>query len=83
MPFTFVAAMCRTGWARLRGYEVLATRTEQEIRELICDGCPFFDGEQCEVCGCLIMAKTALATEKCPKGKWPRIWRKKRLARQA
>lgn len=83
MPFTFVAAMVRTAWAKLRGYEVLATREHQYFREAICQDCPLFDGEQCGECGCLVMAKTALNTEKCPLNKWPRIWRKKRLARQA
>lgn len=83
MPFSFVAALARTAWAKIAGYEVLATRADQEAREKICCDCPFFDGFQCEACGCIVMAKSALTMEKCPKGKWGSVWRKKSLARQA
>lgn len=83
MPFTAAAAFARGVWAKLRGYEVLATREEQCQREMICEECPFFDGFQCDACGCIVVAKTSITTEKCPKGKWGRIWRKKEIARQA
>jgi hypothetical protein len=74
MPFTFLAAIAVAAWARVRGYEVLATTEAQSEREAVCDVCEFFDGEQCLVCGCLVQAKTALNTEQCPKKKWSRIW---------
>lgn len=28
---------------------------------------------RCRVCNCFVLAKTALVTEKCPKGYWPSL----------
>jgi hypothetical protein len=74
MPFSFLAAMARSAWARVRGYEIFADGETVMDRQDQCVKCEFFDGEQCSVCGCLIAAKTVLALEQCPKKKWPRIW---------
>jgi hypothetical protein len=80
-----IAAVCRAAWARLRGYRVLATLDEQEYRTDECFNCPHLapDGEQCDKCGCFIIAKTWIATEKCPVGRWPAVWRKKKLTKKA
>lgn len=74
MPFTFLGAAGVALWARVRGYEILVTPEAQAKREAVCEVCEFFDGDQCAVCGCLVQAKIALNTEKCPKRKWGRIW---------
>jgi hypothetical protein len=66
-----------TRWAKFRGYQVLAPLKDQLGREITCRCCEFFSEGQCNKCGCLIMAKTMLATEKCPVGKWGRLWVKK------
>ena len=44
-----------------------------DLRTKICRGCEFFDPQfgQCKACSCIIALKAQLATEKCPKGKWP------------
>lgn len=44
-----------------------------DMRTRICHGCKHYDPQsgQCKVCTCVISLKAQLATEKCPKGKWP------------
>jgi hypothetical protein len=46
-----------------------------ESRRTICDACPHARVmvgvfQHCGLCGCLTSAKTTLASEKCPAGKW-------------
>ena len=41
-----------------------------EIRKDICKTCPLVNGAWCGVCKCFLPAKTTVATESCPKGKW-------------
>jgi hypothetical protein len=46
-----------------------------ESRRAICNACPrarvaLGVFQQCGLCGCLTEAKTTLANEKCPAGKW-------------
>lgn len=45
---------------------------EQARRLEICRGCEFFDAPRgkCKKCGCWTLAKTRLASQKCPIGKW-------------
>lgn len=74
MPFTFFAAMARSAWAKLRGYEILASSDRFWERDSVCEACPFQVDEQCTKCGCFVAAKIALNLEKCPLDKWPRIW---------
>lgn len=77
-PFRFIYAMARLAWARLRGYETLATTEEAEARLENCYDCPFFSEKgQCLHCGCFVEAKALLLTEQCPIKKWLRVWRKK------
>lgn len=70
--WNFTAAMTR--WT-LAG---LPRRTQAEIDErlAICQACPFLQNNHCTKCGCAcveqnrLINKLALATEKCPVGKW-------------
>jgi hypothetical protein len=70
--WNFAAAMAR--WT-LAG---MPRRTQAEIDErlAICQACPFLHNNHCTKCGCAcveqnrLINKLALATEKCPEGKW-------------
>lgn len=79
MPFRALAALARSVYARIAGYEVLAASEIQEKRLEICSTCENLDEDagQCRICGCITFAKTALSVERCPVGKWDAIWRKK------
>ena len=68
----FAAAMAR--WAG-SGFPI---RSQQQIDErlAICQACPNLQQNHCSLCGCAcvenqqLMNKLAIATEKCPIGKW-------------
>lgn len=70
--WNFAAAMAR--WT-LAG---MPRRTQAEIDErlVICQACPFLENDHCSKCGCAcveynrLVNKLALATERCPEGKW-------------
>ena len=70
--WNFASAMAR--WT-LAG---MPRRTQAEIDErlAICQACPFLQNNHCTKCGCpcveqnRLITKLALATEKCPEGKW-------------
>ena len=53
------------------------TQSEIETRLAICQSCEFLKHQHCTQCGCLcddhnrLLNKLALATERCPLGKWP------------
>ena len=53
-------------WFRL----CMAPASVIKTRKDICRSCEFFTGTNCSKCGCLISAKTSLATEQCPENKW-------------
>lgn len=74
--FRFIGAWLATGWAKLRGYEVLAGAEVMEHRFQQCQPCKYFQDGTCTVCGCLVYAKIMLAMEKCPKKRWQRVWRR-------
>jgi hypothetical protein len=78
VPNFFVAfvSACRLVWYRARGYKILAEETDQALRRAQCAQCDFRSGDQCSVCTCFILAKTALNPEQCPKRYWLRIKRK-------
>ena len=69
-------------WARGRGYRMLANPDEENNRWVHCLTCPHripgpeIIGDQCGKCGCLLVAKVLLTTERCPIKKWNRIWTK-------
>lgn len=52
------------------GDPVIADDPTHERRLMLCRDCEFIDGNKCTACGCHTIAKTRLATEKCPEGKW-------------
>lgn len=71
--------MARVQWARLCGYEVIAPGGVQAYRTTRCDRCLYNDEGICVQCDCLIEAKTILATEHCPVGKWSAVWIKRKI----
>lgn len=75
--FRFVAFLIRAARARLLGYELMIDMEEAEVRQQICDPCPFNKQGFCQECGCFVDAKTLIAIERCPKGKWNSVWKRK------
>lgn len=83
----YAIAMLRSGWWKLRGYSTLTDGAEWARRQEICRQCPRYDdlggglggdlGGECSICGCPVEAKTALASESCPKRFWLSVKRKK------
>ena len=53
-------------WAK-KGFKTVS-KDEYIKRRSICSDCS--GGWRCPHCGCMIWAKAALATEKCPENKW-------------
>jgi hypothetical protein len=47
----------------------------QAERKAICEACPNLDraGDRCLLCGCHLNAKRAMASERCPEGKWEAV----------
>ncbi len=76
MAVNAAGAVLRTLWAKLRGYRILASELDYRQRIHTCRACEHFDpdSEQCRICGCFAEAKTRLAVEQCPKGKWRAIF---------
>jgi hypothetical protein len=64
MASDFAKAMIR--WSG-SGFACVS-KDEYIRRRSICNDCT--DGWRCPHCGCMLWAKVALATEKCPEGKW-------------
>ena len=76
--FRAVATSWRLAYARFFGWDTLSTPAETEDRLDICNRCEeLTEDRQCRVCTCFVDAKTMLTTEKCPKNKWFRIWRRR------
>lgn len=71
---TFVKAFFLNQYAKWYGYDPIAPAHVITGRGRMCEGCDFAKEGVCGKCGCLIMAKVMLATEKCPVGKWKRVW---------
>lgn len=69
----FAGAVGRAAAAAVRGEDVLVPDAEYEERLATCRACEFFDAGagRCRACGCITVAKARLATERCPKRKWP------------
>lgn len=75
-PIYFFVAVARTAWAKLCGYRILTTDSEQLDRLDECADCDQLTaGRQCRVCTCDVDAKTSLTMEQCPKRKWLRIYK--------
>jgi hypothetical protein len=77
LAFHFVWSMARHQWAKWRGYQILASSARQAQRAAICDPCADNEDGQCTRCHCLIMSKTMLNLEGCPRKLWRPVWEKK------
>jgi len=74
----FIGAYWRAKVAKWQGYDPIAPTIAQNRRLEICNMCDFFQDGECLKCGCSVVAKTMMATEKCPVGRWKRLWIRKR-----
>lgn len=72
--FNFFKAWLLHTYASVAGFKTLASPELAQVRFRRCVGCQFHKEGICLKCGCLIEAKVLLATEKCPIGKWRRVW---------
>jgi hypothetical protein len=79
MTWKFICAMARHQWAKWRGWEVITPRAPLAFRERQCAQCSANEEGQCLVCKCLVLSKTLMALEKCPRGKWNRVWVKRKM----
>lgn len=50
--------------------KILAPQETIRNRVTICKSCEFLKNHRCTICGCFIVAKAGLDSEKCPKEKW-------------
>lgn len=82
LAWRFICAMARHQWAHWKGWEVFASDSVQDARSVVCGHCRFNEDGQCSVCKCLILSKTIMALEKCPRGYWPRVWVRKKIGRK-
>lgn len=64
MASDFTRAMIKWGKSGLK----CVSKEDYLARRTICSKCT--DGWRCPHCGCMLWAKIALATEKCPENKW-------------
>lgn len=73
---TFLLSFVRMQYWKLRGWDVIVSAKEMVAREGRCERCCHFSEGTCKICGCVIYAKTMLAPEACPVGRWDRVRRK-------
>jgi hypothetical protein len=71
--WNFTTAMAKWTAAGMK----MRSQAEIDARLAICQACPYLDRQStCTVCGCAcvetnqVLNKLAIATEKCPMGKW-------------
>jgi len=72
--FRFFAAWVRMQYAKANGFSIIAAPAVQQARAQHCQACSYQKDGTCTVCRCLILSKTMLNTEKCPKNYWHRVW---------
>lgn len=77
MAWKFFVAMVRHQFARWRGYDIFAPQAALAYRNSRCETCRDNEEGQCRLCKCLIISKTMLALEECPRHKWHRVWIKR------
>ena len=72
-PWNAAKAAARAARAVVTRSPLTVSQEMVDLRTKICHGCEFFDARvgQCQVCTCIISLKAQLATERCPKSKWP------------
>lgn len=54
----------------LKTKKIMAPNQIINSRVATCKACEFMSSSRCNACGCYIVVKAALDSEKCPKGKW-------------
>lgn len=59
-------------WLKSLADRTAASPETVATRQALCDTCEWMDPQRrtCAVCGCGTAAKTALAAQRCPKGRW-------------
>jgi hypothetical protein len=77
MWWNFVKAFLRYQYAAMAGYKLIASPEAMARRSQLCETCDFYTEGTCARCGCLIVSKVLLNTEKCPVGRWPSLWIKR------
>jgi len=70
MAKNFASSMAQTFKHAASTGEVTANPATVAKRIEICESCENKSGIRCLECGCFIRLKAALATSKCPIGKW-------------
>lgn len=72
-PFSALSALWRVVKALFSRKKVFVAEEVMRKRMSACYQCPDFDseGEQCKICSCFVRLKAELATETCPKRRWP------------
>lgn len=70
----YLYSRVRIAWWKVRGWKMLVEDEVFVARLNDCNDCIWRDEEkdECLLCGCPVIAKVALASEKCPAGKWKR-----------
>lgn len=70
-----LAAVGRVTKSLFRQERIIVPHEVWRFRMKVCEKCGEFDESsgQCLECFCIAEAKTAIASEKCPLGKWPKI----------
>ena len=65
-------AVGRVAEALVNGDAVTVSSFKRRARLQVCATCPALNKEgQCDDCTCFVSLKSRLATETCPRGKWP------------
>lgn len=70
----FISSWIRSQYFKLMGYEILAPSKIVKHRQGECEVCPHRQEDTCGICKCLILSKTMLAAEKCPRNYWPAVF---------
>jgi len=72
-PIVALSALYRLFKQLIQRKQVFVAPEVVRKRMSACYMCPDFDseGEQCKICSCFVRLKAELATEKCPKHRWP------------
>jgi hypothetical protein len=79
-PLKLAKAALVAAYAKWRGYQIIATKRTMRSRFRLCRICVHNpDGFQCAKCSCLLEAKISLNTERCPAGRWERVWKKAQI----
>jgi hypothetical protein len=67
----FIGSMFNMAKESLKGKAIVDEDTYR-IRLETCDLCIHRSGDRCSECGCVLRLKAGVATDDCPKGKWPK-----------